>query len=201
MRLILMLLLVLLASLVVLGSSLSINFEDLPDNHFFGLTAENIGTLYSGIGFGPGVTGLSVTRFGGYANAAFPPHSGDVVVWSAFDFDTTITFAAPQSMVGIWYTSLDFLTLTAFDASNFSLGSVTGNPNTDGSTGVSDFLSISATGISSVVISGQPSLFVFDDLTYEASAPSAIPEARTWWFCLVMLVVLLVRQRGRRIVR
>ena len=63
----------------------SINFEDLPDAYFFSAGGQNIGTFYSGVTFGPYVTGLSVSRFGGYGDAAYPPHSGDVVVWSAFD--------------------------------------------------------------------------------------------------------------------
>jgi hypothetical protein len=174
----------------------SVTFEDLPDTNFFNDAGANIGASYPGVTFGPGVTGLSVSRFGGYADSAFPPHSGDVVVWSAFDFDTTIVFAIPQATVGIWYTSFDFLTLTAYDSGNAPLGSVAGNPNTDGFVGTSDFLSLNLPGISSVVISGLPGAFVFDDLTFSAVD---VPEpASGILFLGAALTVLLVRRRSWR---
>jgi len=37
--------------------------------------------------FGAG-NGFSVSRFGGYDNSGFPPHSGDVTIWN--DSDETI---------------------------------------------------------------------------------------------------------------
>ncbi|MEX2262540.1 MAG: PEP-CTERM sorting domain-containing protein [Bryobacteraceae bacterium] len=173
--------------------SVTVSFEDLPSENFFNDTGANVASFYAGLTFGPGVTGLSVTRFGGYSDAAFPPHSGDVVVWSAFDFDTTIAFATPQAVVGLWYTSFDFLTLTAYDIGNSPLGSVVGNPNTDGFVGVSNFLSVSFPGISSVVISGLPSAFVFDDLTFSTTA--AVPEPSSAILFGTAIAVLVLRRR------
>ena len=55
-------------------------FEDLPDAYFYSSGDQNIGAYYAGITFGPDVTGLSVSRFGGYDSSGFPPESGDVVM-------------------------------------------------------------------------------------------------------------------------
>src|ERR1019366_726959 len=112
-----------------------ITFEDLPDAYFFNSGDQNIGNYYPGITFGPDVTGLSVSRFGGYDDSGFPPHSGDVVIWDASDPTITIDFASAIPFLGIWYTSYDPLTLEAFGASSNLLGTVVGNPNTDGTTG------------------------------------------------------------------
>src|SRR5579871_4861236 len=87
----------------------TVTFEDLPDAYFFSADGQNIGSFYSGLTVGNDVTALSASRFGGYDDAGFPPHSGDVVIWSAFDPDITVNFAMDQTSVGAWYTSYDFL--------------------------------------------------------------------------------------------
>ena len=152
-----------------------IDFEDLPDAYFFSSGGENIGSYYSGVTFGPYVTGLSVTRFGGYDDAAYPPHSGDVVVWSAFDDPMTLVFDSPQSVVSFWFTSLNPITMTAYDSGTNSLGSVTGDANTDGTTGTSGFLEFDGTGIASVAISSAASQYVMDDLRF-ATTETTVPE-------------------------
>lgn len=48
--------------------------EDLPDEYFFSSRGQSIGSFY--ITFGPNVTGLSISRFGGYDDSGFPSHSG-----------------------------------------------------------------------------------------------------------------------------
>jgi len=168
-----------------------LTFENLPDANFFSDAGVNIGTLYAGVTFGPGVTGLSVTRFGGYNEAAFPPHSGDVVVWSPFDFDTTIAFDTSQALVGVWYTSLELLTLTAYGAGNAVVGSATGKPNSDGFSGASSFLSVTAPGITSVVLSGSPGFFVFDDVT----SHEAVAEPTTVTLTGIGVALMLAHRR------
>jgi hypothetical protein len=127
-----------------------LDFEALPDAYFFSSGGQNVDTFYSGLTFGPNVTGLSVSRFGGYDDSGFPPHSGDVVIWDAFDPSISISFDTPIDAFGIWYTSIDPLELDVFDQSNNLLGSVVGNPNTGGTTGTSSFLSFTALGIETV---------------------------------------------------
>jgi hypothetical protein len=78
-----------------IASANVITFEDLPDAYFFSSGDQNIGDFYSGITFGPDVTVLSTSRFGGYDSSGFPPHSGDVVIWDAVDPTITIDFASP----------------------------------------------------------------------------------------------------------
>ncbi len=190
------LVLIVICSLIIgvpKASADTITFETLPDANFFSSGGQNIGSFYSGVTFGADVTGLSVTRFGGYGDAGFPPHSGDVVIWSAFDPDVTISFATNQDSVGIWYSSYDFLTLSAFDSLGGLLGSVTGNPNTDGFTGISSFLSFDSSGISSVTLTGSSSLFVLDDLTFTPGA-TPVPEPATIYLLASGLVLILARR-------
>lgn len=153
----------------------TLTFEDLPDAYFFNGGDQNIANFYAGLTFGPNVTGLSVSRFGGYDDSGFPPHSGDVVIWDASDPTITISFDAPIDAFGIWYTSYDPLTLQAFDAGNNLLDTTIGTPNTDGTTGTSAFLSLSDSGVQSVTVTSTPGFFVLDNLSFGAEA-SAVPE-------------------------
>ncbi len=165
------------------SATVTITFEDLPDAYFFSSGDQNIGTYYTGVDFEPNVTALSATRFGGYDNAAFPPHSGDVVICDAFDNSVTISFTDPKSNVGFWYTSLNPITLTAFNSASNSLGAITRNANTDGTTGTSDFLSITDAGISSIEISSVAGQYILDDLEFSgrtmASTPNQQPRPRS----------------------
>lgn len=173
-----------------------IDFEDLPNDYFFLGGSQNIGSFYTGVILGPDVTALSVTLFGGFDSLAFPTHSGDVAIWSPFEFDIAVQFAVAQEIVGVWYTSLDFLLLSASDGSGLLLGSVVGNPNTDGFLGASDFLSFSAPNIASVILSGAPGLFVLDDLTFKPVA-TAVPEPSAFALSVYGLLILFSRKRSR----
>ncbi len=164
-------------------------------HNFFNDAGVSVGSLYPGVIFGPYVTGLSVTRFGGYNSAGFPPHSGDVVVWSAFDSEINITFEATQAFVGFWYTSLDPIALLAYDSGSNLLGSATGAPNTDGFFGVSSYLQVISPGVASVTISGAAGQYVIDDLSH---GTVVIPEP-SWVIPLAgLLWWLSLRARHRR---
>lgn len=174
-----------------------ITFEDLPDAYFYSAGDQNIGTYYAGITFGPNVTGLSVSRFGGYDNSGFPPESGDVVIWDATDATITISFASPLDSFGIWYTTYDPLTLQTFDSSSNLLDTAVGTPNTDGTTGTTSFLSLSDAGISSVTLTSTPGYFTLDDMTIDP-APGAIPEPSSWpLLALGLLILYCVDYRKR----
>jgi hypothetical protein len=181
---------------LVCSNADTITFEDLPDAYFFSSGDQNIGTFYSGVTFGPDVTGLSVSRFGGYDDSGFPPHSGDVAIWDVTDATIDISFASPIQSFSIWYTTFDPLTLQAFDQSNNLLGTVVGDPNTDGTTGISSLLSFSNPGIESVTLTSTPGFFVLDDLTYE-NGSNTVPEPRR----IAVVAVLFLFLFGKRFYR
>jgi RHS repeat-associated protein len=169
--------LVLLLAFSTYGFAGVITFEDLPDAYFFNGGDQNVGDFYSGAVFGPNVTALSVSRFGGYDDAAFPPHSGDVVVWDPVDSAIMISFDSPIQSFGVWYTSFDPLSLQAFGPGGVLLGTLVGGPNTDGSTGSTSYLELSASSILSVQLTGSPGLYTLDDVT--TTVPTAAPEPGT----------------------
>jgi hypothetical protein len=170
-------------------------FEDLPDAYLFSSGDQNIGNFYSGITFGPDVTGLSVSRFGGYDDTGFPPHSGDVVIWDGSDATINISFTATLQSVGIWYTTFDPLTLQTFDAADNLLGTTVGDPNTDGTTGKSSFLSFSSAGIQSITLTSTPGFFVIDDLTIDTTA-SAVPEPSSLDVVLISISLIVIARPG-----
>jgi hypothetical protein len=170
-----------------------VDFEGLPATYMYLGGGQNIDTFYAGFSFGPNVTGLDLT-----GSTAFPPHSGSIAVWDPVDFAMTISFSSPLTMAGVWYTSLDLLTLDAFDPGNSLLGEIIGAANTDGTIGESDFLSVSAANIVSITLTGPPGGFVFDDLTFAPQTSSPVPEPST--ACLVVTAIALtVVLRRRRI--
>jgi hypothetical protein len=162
-----------------------ITFEDLGNAYFLNGGGQNIGSFYPGIAFGPNVTGLSASRFDGYSSSAFPPHSGDVVIFDPVDSTMVISFANAIQSFGIWYTSFDPLTLEAFDQNNNLLGTITANPNTDGSAGAASFLTLSNPRIKSVSLTSSPGLFTLDDLTIEMT-----PDLSLVGLLIPMLIVL-----------
>jgi hypothetical protein len=169
-------------------------FEDLPDAYFFSSGDQNIGTYYPGITFGPDVTALSVSRFGGYDSSGFPPESGDVVIWDASDATIDISFDSPLQSFGIWYVSFDPLTLQVFDSGDNLLDTAVGDPNTDGTTGTPSFLSLSDPGIQSVTLTSTPGFFVLDDMTID-NGSSPVPEPNAVMLLMVGFGLLTSARR------
>ena len=172
------------ASLGVAGEFV-IDFEDLPSTYMFLGDGENIGSFYSGVTFGPNVTGLDLS-----GSTAFPPHSGSIAVWDPLDLTVTISFDTPQAMVGVWYTSFDLLDFAAYDSSDTLLSSVVAPANTDGTTGSSDFASLTAPDISSVTLTGSPGDYVFDDVTFSGNSATT-PEPSSLVLLLSAIALLL----------
>lgn len=149
------------------AQSTEITFRDLLDNRYFDAGGQNIGGFYRGVTLGPNVTALSKTRFGGYNSAAYPPHSGDVVIWGSKDSTITIAFASPITSFSVWYSSFVPLTLQALDQNNTQLGSVSGAPNSNGAVGTSNLLTVALAGMRSIPITGAPGLFTLSSMAYE----------------------------------
>jgi hypothetical protein len=157
-----------------------LNFEGFPDG-----TA--ITTQYPGVTFSHATVltaGVSLNEF------EFPPHSGSNVVFDDGG-PMLISFGAPVTAVSGYFTYGELLTLTAFDALNNPVGSVSSaffnNEALSGDLGSSpnEFLQLTfAGGISSVTFAADSAggSFTLDDLTV-----SAVPEPAS----LVLLLTVL----------
>jgi hypothetical protein len=100
----------------------------------------------------------------------FPAHSGQGVITNDPNEDLGIVFDVLQDGISFYYTDFFDLTVTAYDASDNLLGSVTGA----GNIGSSSLLSLNLTGISKLLFSdgtGIPDQFILDDLTYTTGDP------------------------------
>jgi hypothetical protein len=167
----------------------TLNFDSFPDS-------THLTTQYSllGITFSQATVstaGISLNEFD------FPPHSGASVV---FDDSSpiTLTFSAPTSFVGGYFTYLQPLTIDAFGSGGQLLASATsafsandvssGNPP-------NEFLSVSALGIADVSITASPtgSSFTLDDLSFTEQVQQ-VPESATVLLLAIGLTVLVIRK-------
>jgi hypothetical protein len=139
--------------------------------------------------------GISLNEF------EFPPHSGTNVA-SDFGGPIQIDFSVPVSMFSAYFTYLEPLTLTAFDAANAAVGSATSafssNLALSGDPGSSpnELLAIAfASGISHITILGDPGggSFTMDDVTFAPIGTSAVPEPSTFLILSVLLALILRR--------
>jgi hypothetical protein len=171
----------------------TINFEGLPDSTV-------VTTQYSGLTFANAIilsSGISLNEY------EFPPHSGVNVV-SDNNGPISITFAAPITSFGAFFTYAEPLTLDAFNGSDslvtsagsafFSNDALYGDPGSS----ANEFVGLSyASGITEVSIIGDPlgGSFTMDDMSYASS--TAVPEPSA---CVLLLwgVALLLCLRFRK---
>jgi len=137
--------------------------------------------------------GISLNEF------EFPPYSGSNVA-SDNGGPITIDFASPITNFSGYFTYLEPLAVTAFDASNiqvaYAASFFSSNDALFGDPGCtpSEFLQVSfAAGIASVIIEADPngSSFVMDDLSYT----SAVPEPSSLFLSLAGVASLLALRR------
>ena len=181
-----------------------ITFENLPAGTIANTGGTNdIGTFYlatNGVQFGAGVVGLD-TLAPGYDAGAYPDADGGHIVAFSPSADVLIQFAAPQSSVSFFYSSILGLTLavngsvlsTGVNLNGVPLGTGMPPANTAGNSSIapgrSDLVSISGANISSLEISSPGGNFIFDDLSFSAAAPRPVPEPGTLYlFGTAMLV-------------
>jgi hypothetical protein len=169
---------VLASSTAAHADPIVIDFEGLPDstlvtNQYDGILFSNATILTEGI---------SLNEF------EFPPGSGFNVI-SDDAGPMTLSFAVPITTFAGYFTYSVPITITAFDASNNLLGSVTSLfsnnlalTGEEGS-GPNEFLSLGfANGISLITITGDVSgaSFTLDDLTVDGTV-TVVPEPATFF--------------------
>lgn len=174
------------------AASIVIDFDALSDG-------ESVVGQYAGLTF----SGSTVATSGISLNELeFPPKSGLNVVFDAGG-PMRVDFAGPVASVGGYFTYAVPFALSAYDAGDNLLGSVSSafasNLGLSGDAGSStnEFISFSGPGIAYVVFAGDGAgaSFVLDDLTYDDAG--TVPEAGTLSLLLLGLGVSL-RQRGTR---
>jgi len=191
---------VVLAFLSVFSSSVSaapitIDFDNLSE-------LDSVTTQYAGVTF----TDATVLTAGSTVNEIeFPPHSGSNVVFDDGG-PMTLSFSAPIYSFTGFFTYGTALTLSAFDGANNLLSSVTSafgsNDAAFGDPGSSpnELLSFaSLTGISSILISGDLAggSFVLDDVSFDSSRPTGVPEPATGLLVAAGLSILAIRKRNQ----
>lgn len=158
----------LLASTTAEATPVLLDFEDIPD-----LTS--VGDYYSpyGVHFDNAISltaGFSLNEFD------FPPSSGDVAIgddWAPIE----ITFDNLTQDIFANFTYGSQLTFNAYDSSDSLIGSYlhSGFDNY----GSTELISLSFSGVSSLIISGElDGSFIMDDFNFEMS-PAPVPEPAT----------------------
>jgi hypothetical protein len=202
MRLALLVAVVFAVPSAVFASPVTINFDSLTEfdavtNQFPGLTFSNATVLTAGSSLN---------------DLELPPHSGQNVVFDDGG-PMSILFDSPVFGLGGYFTYLEPLTLSAYDASNNLIASISSsflsNVALSGDVGSSpnEFLAFSSlAAISSLTITGDSAggSFVLDDLTFDttpSSPPSPTPEPTTLALLGTGLATMLgVRRRhGRQV--
>jgi hypothetical protein len=189
-----LLLLMVVVSGFLQASAVTLDFEGFPDSTI--LTAQ-----YAGLTFTNTIiltAGISLNEF------EFPPHSG-VNVASDNNGPITIEFASPITSFSGYFTYVEPLTATGFNAADIEIASAvsaySSNDALFGDPGSSpnEFIQISyAGGMSSVTITGDPGggSFVMDDVSY-AIASAGVPEPGTLSLMLAgMFVFFSIRKKS-----
>ena len=169
----------------------TLTFENIPQDYYSDAGNQNLGSYYQGVTFGPGVTILDSVG-GGLNSTAFPPHSGNAVATTASDPDFTFSFAAPQSGVSFWYTSVFGGTATAtLHGGGTEVLSLTGN------TGSTSQAAFASKNIDSVTITSLYNAATYDDIHFNGSF-TAVPEPSSTAALAMGMLGMIGLAAGRR---
>jgi len=188
--------LVMLGSCVVASATpdeFTIDFENVPDQYLYNYPggAVPLGNYYAaqfGVTLGSGAFVFDKTRYGGYNDFGYPPHSGTAVIGAPTANAYDITFSQGMFKVDAWYNTPYAMYMDAYDASNNLLASASG-PANYGSTspiGVAD----TEGRIFRVTIHDTGNYFGLDDLHCTTSPElsssallllGALPIGLAWW--------------------
>jgi hypothetical protein len=149
-----------------------LNFEGLPDAHYFYGGNTNLGGYYSGVNFGLDATILDAVIYG-YNNGGYPPHSGNAVLFSKTNPVLRMDFTGGfVNSVSAWYTSAYDFYMEAYNSSDVLLTSISGASNI----GSNSQLSLSTPGydIAYVQFHDFGDFYTLDDIAY-----NPVPEPGT----------------------
>ena len=163
---------------IVPASAVTIDFENVPNMYVdYYPTANdygtNIGTLFSGVDFGPGATILDSNRSVLYDPINYPPHSGTAVMTTNISGYVKASFQSAPNEVSLYYSSLTPLELQAFTSSGIEITSYLGDPVL-GDWGYLRVTS-SASDIAYVIIHDEGGFFTVDDFTFNVPEPGILP--------------------------
>jgi hypothetical protein len=177
------------------AAPITIDFENLASQFILcdpnnpSCNPQPMGTAaYPGLDFESNVFGVRTGVSTTWNFTAYPPHSPITGITDPLDSQISIAFTnLPSSLIQIWYTSLDGVTMSVFDQNNNLINTSFGAPNTDGSNGVSNVLEFTGGPIGSVTFTtDQPNTLLLDDLTF-----MPVPEAAPGLMVLSGLLALL----------
>jgi hypothetical protein len=162
------------------GWAATIDFEGLADS-------TSVGSTYAGLDF----TNATILSAGISLNEVeFPPRSGTNVIFDGAG-PITIVFSTPISYFEAYFTYVQMLTLSAFDATNTPLGDVSSlfdSNFTSSGMPPNELISLTNSAITKVVITGSPDggSFTMDDLSFRSGeASSPVPEPSSASFVLL----------------
>jgi len=149
-----------------------LDFEGIPDAHYYFGGNTNLGGYYSGVNFGLDATILDAVIYG-YNSTDGPPHSGNAVLFSSTDPTIRMDFTGGfVNSVSAWYSSFTTFYMEAYNSSDVLLTSTSG-PSILGS---NSQLSLSSPSfdIAYVLFHDYGDQFILDDIAY-----NPVPEPGT----------------------
>lgn len=168
---------ILLAMTSVSSALTVLDFENIPQNHWYYEGGENLGGYYDGIVFGPDATILEDTY--GFEGHSVPTHSGDAVLFSSYAIGIQTDWSSFANHVEFYYTSFGNIYVFAYDENWNLLDSSQGGYNSN----MTGYLEVSSNeyNIAHVRIGRENNLpFIIDDLGFEFFPDSQpVPEPST----------------------
>ncbi len=168
---------ILLVAILVFATSPSwgqilLDFEGIPDAHYYFGGNTNLGGYYSGVNFGLDATILDAVIYG-YNSGGYPPHSGNAVLVSASNPTIRMDFTGGfANSVSAWYTSNSTFYMDVYNSSNVLLASVSSAANP----GTNSLISYGSSGfeIAYVEFHDTGAMYTLDDISY-----NPVPEPGT----------------------